>query len=87
MGRADDNGRSGCGGTRHNAQNHDRLAVDEFELVAAPAGPAVEVEPLPPMPQVTPVQTMVSALTGSLITSLLGRSLDPSEQGRPWPAN
>ena len=31
------------------------------------------IEPvLPPVPRVTPAQTMVSALTGSLITSLLG---------------
>lgn len=29
---------------------------------------------LSPVPQVTPVQTMVSAMTGSLLTSLLGVS-------------
>ena len=57
-------------GARHNGQDHDRMAAEDFELAASPA---VDVNnSLPPVPRVTPLQTMVSALSGSLLTSLLG---------------
>jgi hypothetical protein len=68
MGRPNEN--ASKDDARHNGQNHDRMAAEDFKLAASPA---VDVNnSLPPVPRVTPLQTMVSALSGSLLTSLLG---------------
>lgn len=62
-----------------NGQNHDRLLEDDgFSIAAPPTGAGTGDDDT--APEITAVQKMVSAMSGSLFTSLLGRVMKSSSR-------
>ena len=66
---------------RLTGQNHDRLQLDQLPLPVIPTNhPGIE-DDVPPAMDITASQKMLSAMSGSLLTSLLGnltRSAQPA---------